>query len=124
MLVKTFGREEHERDRFETSNQSLRGLAIRRMMAGRWFNMGTTLFGALIPGVVYWYGGRAVLGGDALSAGDVVALGMLTQRVFGPFATLARLNTTLLSSAALFERIFEYLDLPVEVDEQPDAVTL
>ncbi|MCK9487169.1 MAG: ABC transporter ATP-binding protein/permease [Dehalococcoidia bacterium] len=124
MLVKTFGREDHERERFEASNQSLRTLAIRRMMAGRWFNMGTSLFGALVPGVVYWYGGRAVLGGDALSTGDVVAFAMLTQRVFGPFATLARLNTTLLSSAALFERIFEYLDLPTEVDERPDAVTL
>src|SRR3546814_18850093 len=70
MLVKTFGREEHERARFEASNQSLRGLAIRRMMAGRWFNMGTKPLGALIPGVVYCYGGRAVLGGEALPHGD------------------------------------------------------
>jgi ATP-binding cassette subfamily B protein len=124
MLVKTFGRQDYEAGRFEESNRSLRSLAISRMMAGRWFNMGTSLFGAMIPGVVYWYGGRVVLGEGALTTGEVVAFAMLTQRVFGPFATLARLNTTLLSSAALFERIFEYLDLPVEVDERPDAVTL
>ncbi|MEX1021682.1 MAG: ABC transporter ATP-binding protein [Dehalococcoidia bacterium] len=124
MLVKTFGRQDHESARFEGSNQSLRRLAISRMMAGRWFNMGTGLFGAVIPGVVYWYGGRAVLGGEALTPGDVVAFAMLTQRVFGPFASIARLNTTLLSSAALFDRIFEYLDLPVEVEERPDPVTL
>ena len=124
MLVKTFGRENHERARFEESNESLRSLAVRRMMAGRWFNMATTGFGALIPGIVYWYGGRAVLGGDAISPGEVVAFAMLTQQVFGPFATIARVNTTMLSSAALFERIFEYLDLPVEVDERLDALVL
>ena len=124
MLVKTFGREEHEAARFEQSNEALRSLSIRRMMAGRWFNMATSGFGALIPGIVYWYGGRAVLGGDAVSVGDVVAFAMLAQQVFGPFATIARLNTTMLSSAALFERIFEYLDLPVEVEERPDAVDL
>ncbi len=124
MLVKTFGREDHERARFEESNESLRSLAVRRMMAGRWFNMATTGFGALIPGIVYWYGGRAVLGGDTITPGEVVAFAMLTQQVFGPFATIARVNTTMLSSAAIFERIFEYLDLPVEVDERPEAVVL
>jgi ATP-binding cassette subfamily B protein len=93
------------------------------MMAGRWFNMGTGLFGALAPAAVYWFGGRAVVG-EELTLGVVVAFALLTQRVFQPFASIARINTTMLSSLALFERIFEYLDLPVEVDEQPDAVTL
>lgn len=120
MVVRAFGRETHERDRFEASNQELYRLSLRRMMAGRWFNMGTSLFGALIPGLVYWYGGRAVIG-QSLSAGDVVAFAMLVQRVFGPFASIARINTTLLSSLAVFERIFEYLDTPVEVEERPGA---
>ncbi len=120
MLVKTFGRQEHESERFERSNDALRSLSMRRMMAGRWFNMGTGLFGALIPAVVYWFGGRMVLGDD-LSAGTVVAFAMLAQRVFGPFAGIARINTTMLSSLALFERIFEYLDQPVEVEERPGA---
>lgn len=120
MLVKSYGRSDFERERFERSNDSLQSLSIRRMMAGRWFNMGTGLFGALIPGVAYWYlGGRVIDGG--LSVEEVVAFAMLAQRVFGPFASIARINTTLLSSLALFERIFEYLDLPVEVDEREDA---
>ena len=123
MLVKTFGRQEYESERFERSNASLRSLSIRRMMAGRWFNFATTLFGALVPGAVYWFGGRAVIGDD-LTMGVVVAFAALTQRVFQPFASIARINTTVLSSLALFERVFEYLDLPVEVDERPDAVTL
>ena len=123
MLVKSFGRSEHERARFERSNESLRSLSIRRMMAGRWFNMGTGLFGALIPGIAYWFLGGLVLEGN-LSVEEVVAFAMLAQRVFGPFASIARINTTLLSSLALFERIFEYLDLPVEVDELPNASSL
>lgn len=123
MLVKSFGRQEHEATRFEGSNRSLRSLAMRRMMAGRWFNMTTGLFGALAPAAVYWFGGRAVVG-DELTLGVVVAFAVLTQRVFQPFASIARINTTALSSLALFERIFEYLDLPVEVDERPDAVKL
>ena len=123
MLVKTFGRQEYESERFERSNASLRSLSIRRMMAGRWFNFATALFGALVPGAVYWFGGRAVIGDD-LTMGVVVAFAALTQRVFQPFASIARINTTVLSSLALFERVFEYLDLPVEVDERPDAVTL
>jgi ATP-binding cassette subfamily B protein len=123
MLVKTFGRQDHEAARFEQSNDHLRTLAIKRMMAGRWFNMGTGLFGALAPGIVYWFGGRAVLG-DELTMGSVVAFAVLTQRVFAPFAAIARINTTLLSSLALFERIFEYLDLPVDVQERANAVAL
>ena len=120
MLVKSFGRSEHERARFQESNDNLRSLSIRRMMAGRWFNMATGLFGAMIPGVAYWYLGGLVVDGG-MSVEQVVAFAMLAQRVFGPFASIARINTTMLSSLALFERIFEYLDLPVEVDERPDA---
>ena len=123
MLVKTFGRQEYEAERFERSNSNLRSLSIRRMMAGRWFNLGTSLFGAVSAGAVFWFGGRAVIG-ESLELGSVVAFAMLTERVFQPFASIARINTTVLSSLAVFERIFEYLDLPVEVDERPDAIAL
>lgn len=123
MLVKTFGRQDYESGRFGRSNETLRELAIRRMMAGRWFNMATGLFGSLSVVAVYWFGGLAIVGGD-VDIGAVVAFAVLAQRVFQPFQGIARINTTMLSSLALFERIFEYLDLPVEVDERPDAVVL
>lgn len=123
MLVKTFGRQEHESDRFLSSNDQLRRLSIQRMMAGRWFNMATDLFGSISVAVVYWLGGVFVLGGD-VGIGEVVAFAYLSQRVFTPFRQIARINTTVLSSLALFERVYEYLDLPVEVDERPDAVRL
>ncbi len=123
MLVKTFGRQEYESERFTRSNESLRSLAIRRLMAGRWFNMATGLFGSLSVAVVYWFGGRAVVD-DEITLGTVVAFAVLAQRVFAPFQGIARINTTMMSSLALFERIFEYLDLRVEVDERPNAVAL
>jgi ATP-binding cassette subfamily B protein len=123
MLVKTFGRQEHESARFVERSRNLRALSLRRMIAGRWFNFATGLFGGLAPALVYWYGGRQVVGGD-LSLGSVVALAALTTRVFSPFAAIARVNTTILSSLALFERIFEYLDMPVDVQERPNAVDL
>lgn len=122
MLVKTFGRQEHEAERFRQSSHTLRALSIRRMMAGRWFNMGTSLFGGIAPAFIYWYGGRAVIGGS-LSIETVVAFALITSSVFQPFASITRINTTLLSSLALFERIFEYLDMPVEVDEAEDALS-
>jgi ATP-binding cassette, subfamily B, bacterial len=124
MLVKTFGRQEHETGRFNESNLNLRSLAVRRMLAGRWFNMGMGLFGAVAPGVVYWFGGREIVGGGELQLETVVAFSIITQRVFTPFAAIARINTTVLTSLALFERIFEYLDLPVDVEETPGAVAL
>jgi ATP-binding cassette subfamily B protein len=73
--------------------------------------------------VVFWLGGWAVLQGD-IQIGSVVAFSIIIQRVFGPFRQIAQINTTVLSSLAVFERIFEYLDLPVEVDERPGAVRL
>jgi ATP-binding cassette subfamily B protein len=123
MLVKTFGRQEHEAGKFRESNDTLRSLSIRRLIAGRWFNMGTSLFGAVAPGAVYWFGGRQVVGGD-LSLGEVVTFAALTTRVFAPFTAIARINTTMLTSLALFERIFEYLDLPVEVEEKAGALSI
>ena len=123
MLVKTFGRQDYESGRFSQSNETLRALAIRRLMAGRWFNMATGLFGSLSVAAVYWFGGLALVSGD-VEIGAVVAFAVLAQRVFQPFQGIARINTTMLASLALFERIFEYLDLPVEVDERPNAIKL
>ena len=124
ILVKAFGRQELESERFDRANRELRALSIRRFVAGRWFNTATQLFGAFAVGFVYWYGARAVLTGELPSVGVVVAFAGLAQRVFTPFRQIARIATTALSSLALFERIFEYLDLPVEVVDRPGARSL
>ncbi len=124
MLVRSFGRQAHESERFASSNRALRALSIRRFVAGRWFNTSTELFGSLAIAFVYWYGARAVITGDLPSVGVVVAFAGLAARVFAPFRQIARIQTTALASLALFERIFEYTDLPVEVDEKPRARSL
>jgi ATP-binding cassette subfamily B protein len=123
LLVKTFGRQEEEIARFNETNRRIRWLNIRRAMVGRWFWVSMNLFGSLAPVVVYWYGGHRIIGGDA-TLGTVVAFATLLQRLFMPVSQLLSVNVTLLSSLALFERLFDYLDLEPEIRDQPDAVDL
>ncbi|MDA0353760.1 MAG: ABC transporter ATP-binding protein [Chloroflexi bacterium] len=123
MMVRSFGRREHEQRRFDETNQLLRTLAIRRLMSSRWFYLATRLFGAVSLALVYWWGARGISDGS-LGLAEVITFALLTQRVFGPFSQLSQINTQLISSVALFQRIFEYLDMSVEIDERPDAVEL
>jgi ATP-binding cassette subfamily B protein len=123
LLVKTFGRGADEAATFEGTARRIRDLNIRRAMIGRWFGMTMGLFGSITPAVVYWYGGRQVIGGEA-SLGTVVAFAGLVGRIFGPVSSLLGVNVTVLSSLALFERIFDYLDMEQEIRDRPGAVTL
>jgi ATP-binding cassette subfamily B protein len=123
LLMKTFGRQEDEATLFENTAREIRRLSIRRAMIGRWFGLAMGLFGSLGPAVVYWYGGQRVISGDA-SLGTVVALAALLPRLFGPTASLMSVNVSVLSSLALFERIFEYLDLEPEIKDRPGAIDL
>lgn len=123
LLMKTFGRGEDESRRFEDVAAQVRSLSIRRVMAGRWFAMAMGMFGALAPAVVFWYGGHRVLSGD-VSLGTVVALAALLPRIFGPAAALLNVHVSVLSSLALFERIFDYLDLEPEIADKPGAIEL
>src|SRR3712207_6720167 len=120
LLVKTFGRQADEAAGFEGTARRIRDLNIRRAMIGRWFGMSMGLFGSITPAVVYWYGGHQVIGGDA-SLGTVVAFAGLAGRIFGPVSSLLGVNVTVLSSLALFERIFDYLDMEQEIADRPGA---
>jgi ATP-binding cassette subfamily B protein len=123
LLVKTFGRQEGEIDRFEDTARRIRTLNIRRAMVGRWFMMSMGMFSAIAPAVVYWYGGHRVIG-DETSIGTVVAFGGLLSRLFGPVSSLLNINVTVLSSLALFERLFDYMDLEQEIADRPGAQPL
>lgn len=120
LLVKTFGRQAAEIDRFEESARRIRSLNIRRAMVGRGFMMAMGMFSTLAPAVVYWYGGHQVID-DRSSLGTVVAFGGLLTRLFGPFSQLLSIHVTVLSSLALFERIFDYLDMEQEITDRPGA---
>ena len=123
LLMKTFGRQSDEAERFSGVAGQIRDLNVRRAMVGRWFQMGMGLFGTLGPAVVFWYGGHRVIDGE-VSVGTVVAMAALLPRLFGPITSLLNAQITVLSSLALFERIFDYLDLEPEIQEKPDARTL
>ncbi len=123
LLVKTFGRQKDEIARFDATNNRIRSLNLRRAIVGRWFGVSMSLFGSVAPVVVYWYGGHRVIGGEA-SLGTVVAFASLLTRLFGPVSQLLGANVTLLSSLALFERIFDFLDLEQEITDRPGAIDL
>ena len=123
LLMKTFGRQQMEYERFEDTAREIRRLNIRRAMVGRGFMVAMGLFTSLAPAIVYWYGGHRVLGGEA-SLGTVVATASLLGRMFQPVNQLMSINLTLISSLALFERIFDYLDLEQEIADRPGAVAL
>lgn len=120
LLVKTFGREEQETDTFQLTARNIRDLNMRRALIGRWFNTALNLFGSIAPAVVYWYGGRQIIGGEA-SLGTVVAQATLLGRLFGPISSLLNVHIAVLSSLALFERIFAYLDLGHDIQDAPHA---
>ncbi len=122
LLTKIFGRQQYEFGRFEETNSDVRDLTFRRLMTGRWFFMLLGLFGGLAPALVYWYGGRQVISGG-LKIGEVVAFAALVTRIFSPVTQLMSVWITVQSSLALFERVFEYGELPVEIDDAPEAVT-
>lgn len=123
LLVKTFGRQEFEAERFDETASEIRRLNIRRAMVGRWFGVAMGLFGSLAPVLVYWYGGHRVID-DKASLGTIVAFAGLLGRLFGPTTGLLNVNVTVLSSLALFERIFDFLDLQQEIADRPGAVEL
>lgn len=120
LLVRSFVQEAFEAARFRSLSQDIAALNIRLAMVGRWFFMLLGLYTAIGPAIVYWHGGRLVIDGD-LSIGTIVAFVALLTRLFGPVSSLASVHVELTTSLALFERIFAYLDLQPDIENQPNA---
>ncbi|MBF6599790.1 MAG: ABC transporter ATP-binding protein [Dehalococcoidia bacterium] len=123
LLTKIFGRQAYEYGRFDETNRDVRTLTFSRLMTGRWFFMFLGLFGSVAPALVYWYGGHEVISGN-ISAGEVVGFALLIGRIFSPVTQLLSVWVTVQSSLALFERVFDYGDLPREIDDAADATPL
>ena len=123
LLVKTFGRARQEMKRFSDINTNVRDIGIRRAMVGRWFFMGLGLVAALGTALIYWVGGAMVING-ALTIGTIVAFAAYLSRLYGPVSSLSNVQVEFAQSMVSSERVFEYLDLPVEIVDQPDAVVL
>jgi ATP-binding cassette, subfamily B, bacterial len=125
LLSKSFGRQRHEIDRFRGENTRLTGLQIRQTMIGRSFFAVVGTFFSITPALVYLVAGWVLSsGGDSLTAGDIVAFTTLQSRLFFPIGSMLQVSTEIHSSLALFDRIFEYLDLQQEITDPPDAVRI
>ena len=122
-LSKTMGAGQALVDRFTASSARLIDLELRSQLAGRWRMASTSVIFAAIPAVIYLSAGLPVTAG-AMTIGTLIAFTTLQNGLFRPLTGLLNVGVSLVSSLALFARIFEYLDLPVEVDDPAEPVDL
>ncbi len=122
MLGKTMGRTDELADRFEGESQTLANLEVRQRMAGRWVMATIQTTFAVMPAATYWFGGLALAhGSSAVSVPTLVSFTTLQARLFFPVGSLLGVGLDVQTSLALFDRIFEYLDQPIEIQERPGA---
>ncbi len=122
LLGKTMGRSPELADRFSAESGRLADLEVRQRMAGRWVMASIQAAFAIMPALVYWFAGLSYAsGGQAITIGTLVAFTTLQTRLFFPIQQLLNVGIDIQTSLALFDRIFEYLDLPVEIDEREGA---
>ena len=125
LLGRTMGRSQELGDRFTAQSGDLARLEVQSRMAGRWVMALIQTTFAVMPAAVYWFGGWSMAhGAGAISIGTLVAFTTLQTRLFFPIGQLLSVGVDVQTSLALFDRVFEYLDLTVDLDEKPDAVEL
>jgi len=125
LLGKTMGRSHELVERFSSESSELADLEVRARMAGRWRMASVQMSFAIMPAAVYWFAGYDIAHGhNAISIGTVVAFTTLQTRLLFPMQQLLSVGLEVQTSLALFGRIFEYLDLPVDIEERPNARAL
>src|SRR5256714_2824224 len=125
LLGKTMGRGDELADRFESDSLRLAELEVRQRMAGRWVMASIQTSFAIMPAAVYWVGGLLLASGShAISIPVLVAFTTLQTRLFFPVGSLLGVGLDVQTSLALFDRIFEYLDQPIDIEEKLDALAV
>ncbi len=125
MLGKTMGRGRDLAQRFTDDSRDIADIEVRSRMAGRWLMSTIQMVFAIQPALVYWIAGQSfVHGHTAISIGTVVAFTQLQIRLLFPIQSLLSTGADVEASLALFDRIFEYLDLPVDIVESSEPVAL
>ena len=120
LLGRSMGRSPELTERFATDASGLAELEVRSQMAGKWQQSVISITFAAVPALTYWLGGL----GSTVSIGTLVAFTTLQSSLFNPLNALLRTGVQVQSSLALFARIFEYLDLPVDIAERAHPVAL
>jgi ATP-binding cassette subfamily B protein len=123
MLGKTMGRGDDLADRFTGESRDIAELEVRSRMAGRW-TMGSIQFVfSVTPAIIYWFAGQSFVG-NSISIGTVVAFTTLQTRLLFPIQSLLGAGADVEASLALFDRIFEYIDLPIDIVQAEHPVVL
>ena len=126
LLSKTFGQQAASTERFRTANARLAALQLRQSMLGRWFFMLVGTIFSITPAFVYWLAGVLAIQNDptAPTIGDIVAFTTLQSRLFFPLGQLLNIQVEIQGALALFDRIFEYLEMKPQIVDAADAVRL
>src|ERR1700761_2370457 len=124
LLAKVFGNQGRDIGRYQRENQRLADLEVRQQMIGQGFYAVVQSFLSITPALVYLIAGLLLANGQPISAGTIVAFTTLQTRLYFPIGQLLQVSVELRSSLALFDRVFEYLDLKPDIVDAPDAVDL
>ncbi len=128
LLMRLFGRADYEATRFADGNRHVFGLQLRQSMVGRWMFLFIGVIAAGGPALVYWYGGKRLIQGDAeavgLSIGTIIAFVAYLSNLYRPVGHLANIYVDLQGAFAVFVRIFEYMDMKPDVPENEKAPAL
>jgi ATP-binding cassette subfamily B protein len=123
LLAKTFGRQRQEREKYRAANENVRGIGLRRAMIGRWFSLWLEMASTVGMVLIFWGGGYFVLQGS-ISSGSIVAFVAYIFSLYGPISSLSNVQVEFATSMVSFERVFEFLDVPVEIKDKPNAIVL
>ena len=122
MLGKTMGRGDDLADRFTGESKDIADLEVRSRMAGRWTMATIQFVFAAMPALIYWFGGQRFIG--HVNVGTLVAFTTLQTRLLFPVQSLLGAGADVEASLALFDRIFEYIDLPIDIVQAAEPVVL
>lgn len=124
LLVKLFNRHDFEIEKYEQTNEKMIGLHIKQSVAGRWFRVMIGTFSSIGPMLIYLVGGLIMMQVDStLSVGDITVLVALLSRMYQPVNALLNTQVEVIRSMALFTRIFNYLDMDVEIENNETALS-
>jgi ATP-binding cassette, subfamily B, bacterial len=124
LLAKVFGNQARDIGRYRRESQRLADLEVRQNMIGQGFYAVVQSFLSITPAAIYLIAGLLIADHHPISAGTIVAFSTLQTRLYFPIGQLLQVSVELRSSLALFDRVFEYLDVVPDIVDAPDAVSL
>ena len=125
LLIKLFGRSQYESQRFFKRAEDVKNVGVKSAVVGRWFFLALSIASAVGTALIFWLGGHLVLQSNGIfTIGTLVAFGSYISQLYGPLMALTNAPVEFAQSIVSFERVFEAIDLPIEIVEKPDAISL